>query len=54
VDVLNPCAVRAHADAVGASARIDIVFKAVANDDVQASDLTELSPVLVLRPVVKS
>ena len=54
VDVLDAGAVRAHADAVGAAAGIDIAFNAVANDDVQGSTLTELSPDLVLRPVVKS
>jgi 3-oxoacyl-[acyl-carrier protein] reductase len=51
LDVLDPAAVQAHADAV---APIDICFNATSNDDVQGTELVDLPFEQFMRPVTKS
>jgi len=54
VDVLDRAAVAEHADAVAASAGIDICFNATSNDDVQGTPLLAMEPGEFLRPVTKA
>jgi 3-oxoacyl-[acyl-carrier protein] reductase len=54
VDVLDRAAVAHHADAVAASAGIDICFNATSNDDVQGTPLVEMRFDDFLRPVTKA
>jgi 3-oxoacyl-[acyl-carrier protein] reductase len=55
VDATDRAAVEAHADAVvSAEGRIDVVFNAVANDDLQGRPLLDLDRDDFLRPVVKA
>jgi 3-oxoacyl-[acyl-carrier protein] reductase len=54
VDVLDLAAVGRHADAVAASAAIDICFNATSNDDVQGTPLLEMRFEEFLRPVTKA
>jgi 3-oxoacyl-[acyl-carrier protein] reductase len=55
VDVLDPAATRAHADAIAAATgRIDVAFNAVANDDIQGTPLLDMAPGDVTAPVTKA
>jgi 3-oxoacyl-[acyl-carrier protein] reductase len=54
VDVLDQAAVARHADAVAASAGIDICFNATSNDDVQGTPLLAMPFGDFLRPVTKA